>query len=184
MQIIYLDPVQTIIFDVLAWLVIHLALGYLCSKIPTNWLNPDYPFFQTFAWEKDGEIYQQFFHVRSWKRFIPNGSRIYRGAFSIKNLPTMDLEYLERWLKESIRAEICHWAMIIPGFGFFLWNSVSVGWGMVTYAFLNNIIPIIMQRFNRPRMRKLLAQYQKKNPRSDNIRILSVSKETFSHTQS
>lgn len=179
MQVILLDPTQTILIDIIAWVIIHLTLGYLSSKIPFEWLNPSHPFFQTFAWEKGGEIYQKLFRVRSWKRFIPNGSRLYRGAFSIKNLPTSDPAYLERWLKESVRAEMCHWAMILPGFFFFLWNSVSLGWVNVAYAFLNNLIPIVMQRFNRPRMRKLLKQLDKKIP---NIGETYARKQELSHS--
>ncbi len=72
----------------------------------------------------------------------------------------MILAYLESWLKESVRAEICHWAMIIPCFLFFLWNNFALGLGMVAYAFLNNMFPIIVQRYNRPRMRKLLAHLE------------------------
>jgi glycosyl-4,4'-diaponeurosporenoate acyltransferase len=47
--------------------------------------------------------------------------------------------------------------MIVPGFFFFLWNDVILGWLMVAYAFLNNLPFIIVQRFNRPRIRKLIA---------------------------
>jgi glycosyl-4,4'-diaponeurosporenoate acyltransferase len=156
MQIVFLEPLETIILDVLAWLVFHLGIGYGSSRIPLEWLNPDHRLFQPFTWEKGGGIYQQRFRVRSWKHFIPNGSALYPGTFSIRNLPTDDPAYLERWLKESVRAEVCHWVMIIPGFFFFLWNDVAVGLGMVAYAFLNNLVPIIIQRYNRPRARKLL----------------------------
>ncbi len=163
MQILFFDSVETIIIDIVAWVMFHLSIGYLSSKIPLEWLDPDRRFFQTFSWEKEGKIYDQLFHVRSWKRFIPNGSALYRGAFSIKNLSVNDLAYLERWLVESVRAEVCHWLMIIPGYLFFLWNDVVGGWIMVLYAFLNNLVPIVMQRFNRPRMRKLLAQIKRRN---------------------
>lgn len=163
MRIFFLDPVETILLDIVAWIALHLSIGYLSTKIPLKWLNPDHRFFQTFAWEKDGKIYDRLFHVHAWKRFIPNGSALYRGAFSVKNLPTFDLAYLQRWLKESVRSEVCHWIMILPGFFFFLWNDVILGWLMVAYAFLNNLVPIIMQRFNRPRMRRLLAQLEKKS---------------------
>lgn len=166
MQIYFLDPTQTILLDLLAWVIIHLSLGYMSSKIPLERLNTNHPFFQTFPWEKGGMIYDQLFRVRSWKRFIPNGSRLYRGAFSIKNLPTNDPAYLARWLKESVRAEICHWMMILPGFLFFLWNSVNGGWIMVAYAFLNNLVPIVMQRFNRPRIRKFLAKANREASRA------------------
>lgn len=159
-QILFLDPLLTILLDINAWLVVHLSLGFISSKLPLDWLNPNQRFFKTFSWEKDGEIYQRIFHIRSWKRFIPGFSRLHRGAFSIQNLPTYDSAYLEIWLKESVRAEICHWAMIIPCFLFFLWNNFALALGMVGYAFLNNMFPIIVQRYNRPRMRKLLAHLE------------------------
>jgi glycosyl-4,4'-diaponeurosporenoate acyltransferase len=162
MQVLFLNPTQTILLDAIVWLVFQLTIGYCSSKIPLDWLNPDLPFFQTFAWEKGGEIYEKYFHVRAWKHLIPNGSALYRGAFSIKHLPKSDLPYLERWLKESVRAEICHWVMILPCVFFFLWNSVTLGSIMVAYAALNNLVPIILQRYNRPRMRSLLALLEKK----------------------
>jgi hypothetical protein len=46
---------------------------------------------------------------------------------------------------------------------FFLWNSIKGGWWMVAYAIANNLVPIILQRFNRPRMRKLIAQLEAQN---------------------
>lgn len=94
MQVFFLNTIQTILLDVFAWLIIHLTIGYCCSKIPLDWLNPE---------------------------------------------------------------------QIIPGFFLFLWNSLTLGWIYVAYAFLNNLVPIILQRYNRPRMRKLLAQLEKKS---------------------
>ncbi len=161
MQIFFLEPLETFFVDVVTWIIFHLSIGYLSTKIPFKWLNPDLRFFNSYDWEKDGGIYDKIFHVRAWKDRIPDGSRMYRGTFSIKRLPTADISYLTRWLSESIRSEICHWAMIIPGGFFFLWNDLSAGRAMVIYAILNNIVPIIMQRYNRPRMRKLIAQLER-----------------------
>lgn len=167
MQIIFLEPLQTVLLNILAWLFFHLGIGYRSSKIPLKKLDPDRRFFHAYPWEQDGKIYEKLFKVRSWKHLIPNGSALYKGAFSIKNLSENSPEYLRRWLQESVRSEICHWLMIVPGFFFFLWNNVLVGWLMVLYAFLNNLVPIVLQRFNRPRMRKLLSivekQYQYQN---------------------
>jgi glycosyl-4,4'-diaponeurosporenoate acyltransferase len=169
-QSISLTPTAMFLIDIIAWATIQLSLGYLSSRIPLEWLNPNHPFFQTLAWEKGGEIYQKLFRVRSWKHIIPNGSAVYRGAFSIKNLPSNDIAYLRRWLKESVRAEVCHWAMIVPGFFFFLWNSVALGWLNLAYAFLSNLVPIILQRFNRPRMRRLLTQLERQAARQHTLR--------------
>jgi glycosyl-4,4'-diaponeurosporenoate acyltransferase len=165
MQIIFLEPLRAFVVDVIAWLVLHLSIGYLSSKIPMQWLNPDHWLFQTFKWEQGGKIYEFLFKVRSWKGLIPNGSALYKGAFSIKNIPTRDPAYLDRWLRESVRAEICHWMMVIPGFFFFLWNNVTMGWAMLIYAVANNFVPIVAQRFNRPRIRRFLAHAREREAR-------------------
>ncbi len=34
---------------------------------------------------------------------------------------------------------------------------------MLVYAILNNLVPIVMQRYNRPRVRKVLAQLERKS---------------------
>jgi glycosyl-4,4'-diaponeurosporenoate acyltransferase len=156
MQILFLNPLATFVLDVIAWVFLHLGIGYCSSRIPVERFDIDKPFYKTRPWEKGGKIYQQLFHVRAWKRLIPPGSKLYRDAFSLQKLPNMDPAYLKLWLQESIRAEFCHWMMIWPGFVFFLWNSTLGGWLMVAYAALNNFFPIVAQRFNRPRVRHYL----------------------------
>jgi glycosyl-4,4'-diaponeurosporenoate acyltransferase len=163
MQIIFLSDIGTVIMDICAWVFFHLSIGFWCSRIPVSFFNTKKPFYITKKWENEGEIYQKLFRVKSWKKYIPSGGSLYTNTFKIKNLPCYSKEYLERWLKESCRAELCHWIMILPGFLFFLWNNVKVAWLMVAYAVLNNMVPIIMQRYNRPRISKLLKQIQSKS---------------------
>ena len=163
MQILFLNPLETIILDLIAWVMFHLGIGYTTSKIPLERFDPDKNFFQTFPWEKNGKIYQELFHVRSWKNLIPQGSRLYPNTFSMQHLPATDPGYLQHWLRESIRAEFCHWMMIIPGFVFFLWNDTFMGWMMVFYAAFNNFFPIVLQRFNRPRVREFLEKVREKS---------------------
>jgi len=164
MQVIFLTPLLTIILDILAWVVFNLGVSYLCSRIPDHWLDNRGRFFHAARWEKEGQFYEQVFQVRTWKQHIPNGAKLFDKNLSLESLPTRDPACLQRWLKESIRAEICHWLLILPGFLFFLWNPQSVGWGMVLFAFLFNIGPVILQRFNRPRLRKLLITTLKRSP--------------------
>ena len=163
MRIIFLSNTKTIILDIVAWLFIHLGIGYTYSKIPVHRFDPQKSLYQIKKWEKDGEIYQNLFRVKTWKKKIPSGASVYANTFKLKNIKTFTPDHLERWIKESCRAESCHWTMILPGFLFFLWNSIEMGWLMVLYAVLNNLVPIIMQRFNRPRIQKLLTKIQKKS---------------------
>jgi glycosyl-4,4'-diaponeurosporenoate acyltransferase len=161
MRIIFLSNIGTAIVDVIAWVCFHLSIGYWCSKVPISYFNPQSPLYLTKPWERGGEIYDKLFHVRSWKKLIPSGAKVYAGAFEIKNLPSFNFDYVDRWLKESCRAEFCHWIMILPGILFFFWNSIEGAWWMMAYAVANNMVPIIMQRYNRPRVRRLLNQIQR-----------------------
>ena len=182
MRIIFLSDIATGIMDVLAWIIFHLSIGYWSSRIPIDFFNPQHPFYLPRKWEQSGEIYQKIFHVRDWKKYIPSGAKVYAHTFKIKHLVSYDPGYVERWLKESCRAELCHWAMILPGFIFFLWNSVGVGWWMVIYAVANNMVPIIVQRYNRPRVRKLLTRLQRIAPRSGETYVNFEQSEAFSHS--
>ena len=156
MQILKFPLLETIVLDVVAIFTTHFLTGYLCSKIPTNCLILNQRFFQPFSWERGGMIYQKIFKIRLWKKFIPGASEIYHDSFSLQHLTGNDLTYYELWIKESIRAEFCHWIMIIPGGFFFLWNDFISGLCIALGTLISNIIPIILQRFNRPRMRRLL----------------------------
>ncbi len=162
MRIVYLSEIETFIVDILAWVFFHLSIGFTFSRLSIQHFNPSKSWFQTKNWEKDGQIYQKLFKVKNWKKIIPSGAAIYKNAYEVKHLTEITIENINLWIRESCRSEVCHWLMMIPGGLFYLWNSVEVGRLMVVYAFANNIVPIIMQRYNRPRARKLLAQMEKK----------------------
>jgi glycosyl-4,4'-diaponeurosporenoate acyltransferase len=156
MQVIYMSSSETILMDILAWLFFHFSIGYWCSRIPVSRFNPQKHIYLTHSWEKGGEIYERLFHVRSWKKYIPAGGKLYPDTFSLQKLSSFTMDYLELWLIESCRAEFCHLIMVFPAFLFFLWNSTRGGCLMVAYSVLNNLVPIILQRFNRPRIRRLI----------------------------
>lgn len=73
-------------------------------------------------------------------------------SFSLRHLSSLAPVYLERRIRESIRAVFCHWMMIFPGFFFCSWDSPVMGWAMVACAALNDFFPILARRFNRPRL--------------------------------
>ena len=109
---------------------------------------------------------------------IPSGAALYRGAYEIKHITEYSVENVRLWVKESCRSEFCHIVMILPGFLFFLWNSVEAGMWMVAYAFLNNLIPIVMQRYNRPRVNRLLAQLEEKSKQKCESATLAYEPQT------
>ncbi len=182
MRIIFLSDVETFFLDIVAWLFFHLSIGYYSSRIPLDRIDPKKSWFLTKPWEKGGEIYQKLFRVKDWKKIIPSGAALYRNAYELKHLSEMNINGVRLWITESCRSEICHWIMIIPGFFFYLWNTVEIGRLMLGYAIVNNIVPIIMQRYNRPRARKLLAQMERKLKLDEKPQIVYESPTTYSHS--
>jgi len=57
-----------------------------------------------------------------------------------------------------------------------------MGWIMVAYAVLNNLIPIILQRYNRPRIRKLLARLEEMEREKTMELGIYEAQQAFSHS--
>lgn len=165
MQILHFDTNITLALDIMVWLFFHLRIGHVVAKMPLSHFNPEARFYQSAPFEQDGLIYQKLFRVRSWKRLVPSLGSMVEDAYDLKRLSDLSVENLRTWIAESCRSEFCHWMLILPGFLFFLWNTPEVGWLMVLYAVLNNSIPIILQRYNRPRVRKLLKAVERQKSR-------------------
>ena len=74
----------------------------------------------------------------------------------MKHIASMQSEYLERWLVETCRAELVHWLALLSSGVFFLWNPPHLGFIMVLYAVIVNLPCVIVQRYNRPRLVRVL----------------------------
>lgn len=155
-MIISLPLLWAILLDCIAWTIIQTSVAYLSMGFPPSILNPESWLYRTRHWEASGAIYNDIFHVKRWKSRLPYGGGLFQNDFTMKTVASHEEGYLKLWIQESCRAELCHWVAIIPAFIFFLWNPFWL-WGvMVFYAMLFNLIPIIVQRYNRPRLLRIL----------------------------
>jgi glycosyl-4,4'-diaponeurosporenoate acyltransferase len=125
---------------------------------PARLLNPDNRFFRAKHWEAGGAIYQRVFRVRRWKDALPELSDIFKKLFSKKRIRTFDAEYLHSYIIESCRAELTHFCIIGLSFLFPLWAGFSVSLFIIYISIFLNLPFIIIQRYNRPRIQKLLAR--------------------------
>ena len=141
------------------WPVLQLAAAHFCHRLPDRVLSPRSWFFRSHDFEDGGRIYQKIFRVRRWKHLLPDGNITRkRPRFRKKHLEDFSAENLDRFLVESARAELTHW-LAMPFFwvfGFFV--PARVIWYMLIYALLANLPCIIAQRYNRPRVQRLLAR--------------------------
>ena len=145
-----------IIFNIIAWLAIHLGVSLLALQIPDHYFSRKNAWFNSFKWEKDGQFWEDSLHIRQWKDALPDSSSIFTTAFNKKKVARSDKATLEKFVIETQRAEWTHWVSMLPAPLFFIWNPVWAGWLMILYALIANLPFIIIQRYNRPRLLKLI----------------------------
>ena len=158
MHLIEMSVGWTIALDVFAWSFFHILISYIMERVPARYVSQDTFFLQPHSWENHGEVWERLFRVRRWKHMILDGTTIIRRGFKKKSLASNKGEYLEEFLQESRRAEVTHWISMLPAPLFFLWNPMWAGWIMIAYACLFNLPIIIVQRYNRPRLKKILQR--------------------------
>ena len=98
---------------------------------------------------------------------LPDGGSIWgKKGFKKRQLADLSNENLNRFLTESARGELTHWLAIFPFWVFGFFAPPQVVWMMLVYALLINLPCIMAQRYNRPRIRRLLKKRQHPVPTS------------------
>lgn len=159
MRIFFLPTGWTIVLCFVLWIVINFSAAYVCLYLPDKVFNPRSFFYRSHPFEKDGQIYEDIFRVKSWKQLLPDGGGLWKKrGYKKRHLQDFSEENLERFLIEACRGEMTHWLSILSFwiFGFFL--PASSTWAMLIYALIANLPCIIAQRYNRPRILKLLER--------------------------
>lgn len=110
-------------------------------------------------WERNGRIYRSL-GVHRWKDRLPDAGGWFAGGFSKRNLRNRSLAELDRFARETRRAEWVHWCAIGALPLFKLWNSWPAMLVNAAYAIAANFPCIIVQRYNRGRIAPLLSKAQ------------------------
>ena len=152
-MLIELPVFWIVLLNALGWPVIQLGLAWAFTRIPTAWFNPG----PAHAWEKGGQFYERVFAIKWWKDWMPDGARWFTGGFAKGTLNAKEPEYLARFIRETWRGEPCHWLALCFVPPFLLWNP---WWGdliIIAYALAANLPCILVQRYNRLRLARLMA---------------------------
>jgi glycosyl-4,4'-diaponeurosporenoate acyltransferase len=144
--------------NLLVFILISIALTFICEKIPDRICDYKKWMFRERSWEKGGRVYERLFRVKLWKSKVPDISDFMKWRFSKKHLAKLNDKYLYTFLVESCRSEFTHWMIIFSTTLFGFWTDIPT----VTITFLVacflNLPYIIIQRYNRPRLRKLFEK--------------------------
>lgn len=135
--------------------LLFFAIGRLMSKMP---LPVNCKLFQSLPFEKEGRVYNRL-NVKEWKGRVPDMSRILPSVMPPKHVSLNDgVPALELLLKETCIAEITHELLCLFGFACTLiWRGLG-GFCVSVVYMLGNLPYIIIQRYNRPKLRKLVRQ--------------------------
>jgi len=132
------------------------------QSLPRGWFKPEKGIYRCFRWEKDGRIYLKL-GVHRWKDAVPDMSRIVPGVFKKKAALAKDIKSMRRLIRETCVAELIHWLLIIVitpmvframrGFG---------GAAAAALYIIGNLVFIVIQRYNRPRLVAIYKRMEKR----------------------
>lgn len=167
-MLIELPLIWLIIINALAWFCIHMGVSALFRKVPDEYYEKESRWFEAFSWEDEGRIWQKLFKVKEWKDLVPEASSFVEGTYSKESLQNTEPETIKKFITETKRGEQVHWFTMLPAPLFFLFNPPWAGWIIIAYALIANLPFIIIQRYNRPRLKRLYKLALRKEERLNN----------------
>ncbi len=139
-------------------------LSFFAGRIiPKKWIDA-YKFpFKTYNFEKNGKLYEKL-KIRSWQNKLPDMSRIFPKIIPPKRIvKKADREKLENMLHENCVAELIHLLLSVAALPcLLLWKGIKGRIILYIYILFGNIPYVIIQRYNRPRIKRLLERNQKR----------------------
>lgn len=162
MRLWFLSPLWTLVVDFGAWFVIHLGVSYICFKLPDRWLARKIPISTPKLHKSREERGYERMGIRLWKDRLPEGSTFFKDSFSKKRLSSRDPLYYDKFALEAYRGEWTHWLSMLPAPLFFLWNEPLYGWVMIGYALIANLPFIVIQRYNRLRLDRIVTHHKRR----------------------
>jgi glycosyl-4,4'-diaponeurosporenoate acyltransferase len=152
--LIELPILWVIVLNVAGWPALQCCLAWAFTRMPATWFSPG----EARAWEQDGRFYERVFVIKRWKERLPDAARWFGAGFAKGALAGTIPDYLERFVRETWRGELCHWFALGCAPVFFLWNPWWADLIMAAYAVAAHLPCILAQRYNRLRLRRLLAR--------------------------
>lgn len=142
--------------------------AFLIRLLPKKWFNPDNKIYSVS--KKETQILIKL-GIKKWKDKIPELGQLVNFKKN-KITETNNTEYIKKFIQETCYAETLHISCIVLSLAFMFLMPNGCFWNIafpIAVVFsLFNIPSILIQRFNRPRLKVQLKRLTKKN-NSDNI---------------
>lgn len=132
--------------------------------VPKKHFNPNSFPYKAFEFENDGEIYEKL-GIKSWQSKLPDMSKIFTHFMPPKSMASHpDSTTISIMLKETCVAELIHAILMLFGLGSFRFFKAKTALVVYFIFFFINLPFILVQRYNRPRLKRLLEACKKREP--------------------
>ena len=131
------------------------------EKVPRRWFDPGKFPFRSFKWEQEGRIYEKI-GIQHWKNHTPDMSKHFQKTFAKQGNLLRSPEHLRKLVAETCSAEFVHTVLILLSPAFVLLMDEYGVLAMVLYI-LGNLVSLIIQRYNRPRIMKIIQRIEQRN---------------------
>lgn len=152
-----MSPAGVVALDATVWAAWSTVVGYGAHRLPLRVLDHDTALTRLRRWERGGRAYERL-HIRRWKDRLPELGAVFRGGVSKRALPSSGPADLRRFAAETRRAELVHWAIPLVTPVFLVWNPAGLFVAMVLYAVVANVPCLVVQRYNRGRLLRLIER--------------------------
>lgn len=140
--------------------ILSFVLGRL---VPKAWFDYTRFPYRVFAFERDGKVYDAL-GIARWQSRVPDMSKIFPKLMPPKRLSSRpDEQTLLIMIRETCAAEATHALLIAAGLGLLaIWPGVGGVLCYLVYAIFGNLVFLIIQRYNRPRLVRLYERTRAK----------------------
>ena len=154
-MIIDLSKWAMVVLDIAVWGGWSALVGYWAHRRPAAAFADDSWLYRLRSFERGGRLYERF-GIKRWKDRLPEAGGLFTGGFSKRSARTLDRDVLARFVIETRRAEWTHWTIMLATPVFVVWNWWWVELLMLAYALAANLPCLLVQRYNRARLARLL----------------------------
>lgn len=149
--------------------VIYLAVTGLLSFFLGRLIPPEkmewYRFpYRLYPAEREGAVYRKI-GIHHWQNKVPDMSKVFPKLMPPKKMVATDTGSLLRMIQETCTAELTHMLLCLTGlYCIKLWPGAG-GWILAILNLLGNMVFILIQRYNRPRLVRLYKRQIEKEMR-------------------
>ncbi|MEO8107762.1 MAG: hypothetical protein ABI720_10645 [Actinomycetes bacterium] len=147
--------------NVLFWPAWTAIVGYAVQQRPDARFAADDVLTRARSFERGGRWYRDAVKIETWKTRLPEAGALF-GGFEKRTVGSGDPDVMRQFVVETRRAEHAHWAMAAGVVLTLLWNPWWAAPANAAVAAGSNLPCIAVQRYNRARLRRVIAAVQRR----------------------